>query len=95
MEAAIHADSQTESGQTGSVSRNRNIDIVRSIAPLWVMIYHIWTLTGGARITNPVLDDFIRLAEKSASPSSLSSAGTDLSFARSQKPDRAGSFSPL
>ena len=60
MEAAIHTDSQNRPGKTGSVSRNRNIDIVRSIALLWVIIYHIWILTGGARITNPVLDDFVR-----------------------------------
>ena len=61
MEAAIHADSQSEPRQAGPVTRNRNIDIVRSIALLWVIIYHIWILTSGARITNPVLDAFVRL----------------------------------
>lgn len=41
--------------------RNRNIDVVRGIALLWVMIYHIWVLSGSAPIGNVVIYDFVKL----------------------------------
>ena len=61
MEAAIHTDSPYSLGQAGPAARNSSIDVVRSAALLWVIIYHIWVLTGSANIANPVLDAFVRL----------------------------------
>lgn len=41
--------------------RNKNIDIVRSLALLWILLYHIWVLTGSASISIPVLSAFFML----------------------------------
>lgn len=41
--------------------RNLHIDIIRAIALLWVVIYHIWVLSGATTLSNPVLFNFIKL----------------------------------
>lgn len=42
-------------------SRNRNIDILRAMATLLVVVYHSWVLTGAANLSVPVVRTLIRL----------------------------------
>ena len=41
--------------------RNKNIDFIRGVALIWVMIYHIWILTGSPDINNGVVYTIIKL----------------------------------